>query len=585
MVFELSTTWGPEYPGQLLRTVLVDAEPTPLYADLHRTASETHDAIVALLWLCAAPADLLAAADPVRDRGYVMVDDLVHGFGGDTAAGAEPPRGHRAARTRSLSSRAWSSWCSPTSATPDLRAGVQTGELYEVNDWCPFDARLPDGADRRSSPRPPPSGRRSCTTRTHPALHAARQRSSARRGRRRGRRGGAQRADLRGVPRRGRARGVRGGGAGHRRWQHRHRGADPPGVPARLALERARAHPVEPADARRRARPALDVSAWSTPPPTLPSCCRFTPVTPSRCILRIDPPRWRRWRRYWRSDADELRAMMGEWDGGLGAAHARLQSGEPAVDDEATKQYDDLRACRPGTWCWSHPVVRDLLLWLGFATIQDPRRPGTGALPSAITSGRLKFGWDDSGGWSGARCQQRWCATWSTTVRRCWRRRRWRGSTPRRSARSAVELVSWRAHRRAPRGGVVSPPGVPAGHAHGCAATRSRRGADTWRPGLSVLRCTQRCGRTPRSPRRRGRCARLPEVSERPSGLRAQLEAFGGASRTPGTRGCCWSPSPVGSPLPGTGRWRDVQDPDGGTARAGRRTLVGRVGVGNMVRP
>jgi len=51
---------------------------------------------------------------------------------------------------------------------------------------------------------------------------------------------------------------------------------------------------------------------------------------------------------------------------------------------------------------FEHPVVRDLLIWLGFATIQDPRRPGTGALPSAITSGRIRFGWATPVGGSGA---------------------------------------------------------------------------------------------------------------------------------------------------------------------------------------
>lgn len=109
--------------------------------------------------------------------------------------------------------------------------------------------------------------------------------------------------------------------------------------------------------------------------------------------------------RFSRPDADELRAMMREWDGGIGAAHARLSSSEPALDDEATNQYDDLRA--RSAWDvvhsrFEHPVVRDLLLWLGFATIQDPRRPGTGALPSAITSGRITFGWATPVGGSGA---------------------------------------------------------------------------------------------------------------------------------------------------------------------------------------
>ncbi|MGH8969306.1 MAG: phytoene desaturase family protein [Actinomycetes bacterium] len=109
--------------------------------------------------------------------------------------------------------------------------------------------------------------------------------------------------------------------------------------------------------------------------------------------------------RFSAEDASEFRAMVREWDGGLARAHGRWNAGEPPADDEATKQYDDLRA--RSAWDvvhsrFSHPVVRDLLLWLGFATIQDPRRPGTGALPSAITSGRLKFGWATPIGGSGA---------------------------------------------------------------------------------------------------------------------------------------------------------------------------------------
>ena len=42
---------------------------------------------------------------------------------------------------------------------------------------------------------------------------------------------------------------------------------------------------------------------------------------------------------------------------------------------------------------FEHPVVRDFVLWLAMATIQDPRRPGTGFLPSSLTAGRLSFGW------------------------------------------------------------------------------------------------------------------------------------------------------------------------------------------------
>ena len=43
-----------------------------------------------------------------------------------------------------------------------------------------------------------------------------------------------------------------------------------------------------------------------------------------------------------------------------------------------------------------------VMLWLSLATIQDPRRPGTGALPSSIAAGRLRFGWATPIGGSGA---------------------------------------------------------------------------------------------------------------------------------------------------------------------------------------
>jgi phytoene dehydrogenase-like protein len=43
-----------------------------------------------------------------------------------------------------------------------------------------------------------------------------------------------------------------------------------------------------------------------------------------------------------------------------------------------------------------------MVLWLSLATIQDPRRPGTGVLPSSIAAGRIRFGWSTPIGGSGA---------------------------------------------------------------------------------------------------------------------------------------------------------------------------------------
>ena len=96
------------------------------------------------------------------------------------------------------------------------------------------------------------------------------------------------------------------------------------------------------------------------------------------------------------ADARAFERLIGEWRGGLAAAHGRWSSHLPQPDDEITRQYLDLR--QRSAWDvvherFTHPVVRSFMLWLAMATIQDPRRPGTGFLPSSLAAGRLDFGW------------------------------------------------------------------------------------------------------------------------------------------------------------------------------------------------
>lgn len=96
------------------------------------------------------------------------------------------------------------------------------------------------------------------------------------------------------------------------------------------------------------------------------------------------------------ADADAFRALLAEWRGGLAAAHGRWSSHLPQPDDETTRRYLALRA--QSAWDvvherFSHPVVRSFMLWMAMATISDPRRPGTGFLPSSLSSGRIDFGW------------------------------------------------------------------------------------------------------------------------------------------------------------------------------------------------
>lgn len=132
VLFELSTTWGPDYPGQLLRTVTVDAEPLPLYRELHDVAEAVLAAMSSLLRPGVLPAELLGAADLVLDAGYTTVDDLLHGFGGGYLPPVLSHRGVPTGRDAEPLQERMTVVVQPNVCTTDLRAGVQTGELFEV---------------------------------------------------------------------------------------------------------------------------------------------------------------------------------------------------------------------------------------------------------------------------------------------------------------------------------------------------------------------------------------------------------------------------------------------------------------------
>jgi len=95
-------------------------------------------------------------------------------------------------------------------------------------------------------------------------------------------------------------------------------------------------------------------------------------------------------------DARAFEELIGEWRDGLAAAHGRWSSHLAQPDDEVSRRYHELR--RQSAWDvvhrrFEHPVIRSFMLWLAMATIQDPRRAGTGFLPSSLAAGRLDFGW------------------------------------------------------------------------------------------------------------------------------------------------------------------------------------------------
>jgi Xaa-Pro dipeptidase len=120
-----------EYPGQLLRTFTIDAEPTPLYQELLDTAAAAFDAVAARLRAGATAADLHDAARVIEEAGFTIRDDLVHGFVG----GYLPPvLGARTPVPDFTLAAGMTVVVQPNVVTRDERAGVQTGELLLVTD-------------------------------------------------------------------------------------------------------------------------------------------------------------------------------------------------------------------------------------------------------------------------------------------------------------------------------------------------------------------------------------------------------------------------------------------------------------------
>lgn len=133
---ELTALWW-DYGGQILRTFFVDAEPTPLYRDLHATAEAAFDAVTRVVKHGTTMEEILAAADVVEKNGFTICDDLMHGFGGGYF---QPIIGSRSRPAGPLPKmtleKNMTVVVQPNVTTRDDgkpgRAGVQVGELIRV---------------------------------------------------------------------------------------------------------------------------------------------------------------------------------------------------------------------------------------------------------------------------------------------------------------------------------------------------------------------------------------------------------------------------------------------------------------------
>lgn len=135
VITELSASyWG--YTGQIQRVIFVGAEPTVEWVRMFAVAREVHDAIAAVLRPGATEADVLRAAEPIRQAGYAIYDDLVHGYGVDIQPPivdreqfADPPTGPGQSFEAGMTVV-----IQPNPITPDERMGLQLGGLTVVRD-------------------------------------------------------------------------------------------------------------------------------------------------------------------------------------------------------------------------------------------------------------------------------------------------------------------------------------------------------------------------------------------------------------------------------------------------------------------
>jgi Xaa-Pro aminopeptidase len=132
MFVEFSGTFW-DYPGQVLRTIAVGAEPTPLFQKLYDTAEAAFNSIAGVLKAGVSAQEIVDATALIEDAGFSIYDDIVHGFGG----GYWPPvlgtKSRPAGPIPDIRLEAnMVIVVQPNVITPDEKAGVQLGEMVRI---------------------------------------------------------------------------------------------------------------------------------------------------------------------------------------------------------------------------------------------------------------------------------------------------------------------------------------------------------------------------------------------------------------------------------------------------------------------
>lgn len=133
------------YAGQALRTIVLDGEPNQLFTDLYAAADEAYRAMCDTIRPGATTADVLDALDFIDERGYAIIDGLLHGYGIGILPPSLPTEGYPLTPTRPVRmpgtthkpftfEKDMTIVLQPNVATVDGTAGVQMGNLVHVTD-------------------------------------------------------------------------------------------------------------------------------------------------------------------------------------------------------------------------------------------------------------------------------------------------------------------------------------------------------------------------------------------------------------------------------------------------------------------
>ncbi|MDA9016737.1 M24 family metallopeptidase [Actinomycetota bacterium] len=134
ITFELSAAVAHEYPGQILRSIVM-GEPTETYVELSRVAEECKAHIKSGIRAGVNTIELIQSSHMIETAGFSTTDDLFHGFG----MGYLEPIATSVSRVPNHSPKitleqGMAIVVQPNVTLADHSAGVQTGELIVVSE-------------------------------------------------------------------------------------------------------------------------------------------------------------------------------------------------------------------------------------------------------------------------------------------------------------------------------------------------------------------------------------------------------------------------------------------------------------------